>query len=132
MIYLLDVNALLALGFQQHEFHRRVALWVRAESPALLATCSITELGFVRVLAQTPEYGLAVGQARALLLRLKETDTVRFTFINDTQDVSQLPSWVKTARQVTDGHLADLAKAGGALLATLDRKIPGSFFIPER
>ena len=33
MMYLLDVNALVALGFQQHEFHRLVALWVRAEQP---------------------------------------------------------------------------------------------------
>ncbi len=28
MTYLLDVNALLALGFLQHEFHVRVASWV--------------------------------------------------------------------------------------------------------
>ena len=29
MRYLLDVNALVALGFLQHEFHERVAGWVR-------------------------------------------------------------------------------------------------------
>jgi len=28
MIYLLDVNALVALGFIHHEFHNRVAAWV--------------------------------------------------------------------------------------------------------
>lgn len=131
MMYLLDVNGLLALGFQNHEFHRRVALWVRTEQPAHLATCSITELGFVRVLAQTPGYDLAIGQARTLLLRLKESVSPQFTFINDSHDVSHLPSWVKTARQITDGHLAQLAKASGAVLATLDRKIPGAFLIPE-
>lgn len=129
MTYLLDVNALVALGFQQHEFHRRVALWVRAEQPAHLATCSITELGFVRVLAQAPGYGLAIGQARALLLRLKESAYLQFTFIHDSHDVSRLPSWVKTAKQLTDGHLVQLAKANGAELATLDRKIPGAFLI---
>jgi uncharacterized protein len=130
MMYLLDVNVLLALGFQNHEFHPQVALWVRSEQPAHLATCSITELGFIRVLAQTPGYDLAIGQARTLLLRLKESVSARFTFIND-HDVSHLPSWVKTARQITDGHLAQLAKANGAVLATLDRKIPGAFLIPE-
>lgn len=131
MMYLLDVNALVALGFQQHEFHGRVALWVRKERPLHLATCSITELGFVRVLAQAPGYGLTMGQARALLLRLKESAALQFTFISDSHDVSHLPAWVKTARQITDGHLAQLAKANGAVLATLDRKIPGSFLVPE-
>jgi predicted nucleic acid-binding protein len=131
MMYLLDVNALVAFGFQQHEFHRRVVLWVQREQPARLATCSITELGFVRILTQTAGYGLAVGQARTLLLHLKESSPLQFTFINDSHDVSQLPFWVKTAGQITDGHLAQLAKSNGGLLATLDRKIPGAFLIPE-
>jgi predicted nucleic acid-binding protein len=53
--YLLDVNVLVALGFLQHEFHERVANWVHtlaSRGIPELATCSITELGFVRVLAQ--------------------------------------------------------------------------------
>lgn len=31
MRYLLDVNALVVLGFVNHEFHDRVASWVRAQ-----------------------------------------------------------------------------------------------------
>jgi predicted nucleic acid-binding protein len=46
MIYLLDVNALVALGFINHEFHPRVARWLRSNRAAQLASCSITELGF--------------------------------------------------------------------------------------
>jgi predicted nucleic acid-binding protein len=131
MIYLLDVNALLALGLLKHEFHNRVAVWVRKQQPIDLATCSITELGFVRILSQTPEYGLTTGDACALLDRLKKDSSMQFRFIADTHDISCLPSWVKTAKQLTDGHLAQLAKSNGALLATLDRKIPGAFLIPE-
>jgi uncharacterized protein len=131
MMYLLDVNALVALGFLQHEFHGRVALWVRRKQPLHLATCSITELGFVRVLSQVPVYGFTIGQARTLLLRLKESAAPAFTLFPDSHGVSHLPAWVKTARQITDGHLAQLAKANGAVLATLDRKIPGAFLIPE-
>jgi predicted nucleic acid-binding protein len=55
MKYLLDVNALVALGFLQHEFHGRVARWVHGLTTRgipELATCSITELGFIRVLVQ--------------------------------------------------------------------------------
>ncbi|MGA9542767.1 MAG: hypothetical protein WBQ85_04320 [Candidatus Sulfotelmatobacter sp.] len=72
MIYLLDVNALVALGFVNHEFHDRVVSWIRAQNSPTLATCSITELGFVRVLVQAPSYGFTIPQARALLMRLKE------------------------------------------------------------
>ena len=85
MKYLLDVNALVALGFLQHEFHERIARWVRSltskRAPELL-TCSITELGFVRVLAQASQYGISVAQARTLLLRLKATVYFSVIFIN--------------------------------------------------
>jgi predicted nucleic acid-binding protein len=133
MRYLLDVNALVALGFLHHEFHERVASWVYGlASKALpqLATCSITELGFVRVLAQAPQYGATISQARDLLLRLKTADTLQCTFIADAHDVTHLPAWVKTPKQIADGHLAQLARANGAVLATLDRGIPGSFLVP--
>jgi predicted nucleic acid-binding protein len=79
MIYLLDVNALVALGFINHEFHARVASWVRSSNSPQLAGCSITELGFLRVLAQAPAYGFTVAQARTLLLRLKEGRTSRLS-----------------------------------------------------
>lgn len=132
MIYLLDVNALVALGFAHHEFHDRVAKWVRAQRTASLATCSITELGFVRVLAQFPASGLNIDQARKLLLRIKEAADPKVSFILDDHDVSQLPSWVKTPKQTTDGHLAKLASSNGAILATLDTRIPDVHLIPNR
>lgn len=134
MTYLLDVNALVALGFLQHEFHERVAAWVQAlisEGDATLATCSITELGFVRVLAQVSPYGLAVSQARGLLLQLKRATALKFAFIPDDQEISRLPGWVNTARQLTDGHLAGLSSSKGVMLATLDKRIHGAFLIPE-
>jgi uncharacterized protein len=131
MIYLLDGNALVALGFINHEFHDRVASWVQSHSSPNLASCSITELGFVRVLAQAPAYGFTVAQARTLLLRLKQARTSRLTFIPDEHDVSHLPGWVRAPKQITDGHLGKLASANGAVLATLDENIPGSYLIPR-
>jgi predicted nucleic acid-binding protein len=103
MKYLLDVNAFVALGFLQHEFHQQVARWVRALAskgvPELL-TCSITELGFVRVLAQAPQYGFTVSHARSLLLRLKSENILKFALIPDDHDVSHLPARVKSAKQL--------------------------------
>ena len=134
MRYLLDVNSLLALVVLEHEFHARVAGWVkrlRADGVPEFATCSITELGFVRVLGQAPQYGSSVIQARELLLKVKNSDRARWTFISDDRDISHLPKWVRTPKQTTDGHLAGLAGENEAVLATLDRRIPGAFVIPQ-
>lgn len=134
MRYLLDVNTLLALVVLEHEFHGRVANWVRglrASGVPELATCSITELGFVRVLGQAQQYGASVAQARELLLKVKNSDRMRWIFIPDDRDISHLPGWVRTPKQTTDGHLAELARANEATLATLDRRIPGGFVIPQ-
>jgi uncharacterized protein len=130
MKYLLDVNALVALGFIHHEFHDRVAAWIKAQQFPGLATCSITELGFVRVLSQAPAYGFTMVQARTALLRLKRTKVLTFTFITDAHDISHLPIWVKSPKQTTGGHLVELARVSGAILATLDEKVPGSYRIP--
>lgn len=133
MRYLLDVNALVALGLLELEFHDRVALWVmspRSREESAITTCAITELGFVRVLSQVAQYGLTVGQSKGLLVKLKAQGAVPFEFIADDHDVSQLPGWVKTGRQTTDGHLTQLARAHDAVLAALDERMPGAFVIP--
>jgi hypothetical protein len=108
-----------------------MAAWMQAEKFPPLATCSITELGFVRVLAQAPGYSFSVAVARTLLLRLKKTDKLSHTFLADDHDISHLPSWVKTAKHTTDGHLAELARGHGVTLATLDERIPGAYLIPR-
>jgi len=135
MRYLLDVNALIALGAVEHEYHARVAAWVsrlRVTGAVELITCSITELGFVRILAQTPAYRFTITTARALLLRMKTEDPALFIFVVDAHDISRIPSWVNTAKRLTDGHLVQLAKSNGAMLATLDIGIPGAFLIPGK
>lgn len=134
MRYLLDVNTLLALVLLEHEFHVRVARWVeRLGTSGIpeLATCSITELGFVRVLGQAQLYGSSVAQARELLLKVKNSHGMRWIFIPDGHDVSHLPSWVRTPKQTTDGHLVELASDNEAVLATLDRRSPRAFVIPQ-
>jgi len=133
--YLLDINALVALGFLQHEFHGRVTRWVKALTSSGIpefATCSLTELGFVRVLAQTPQYGITVAQGKDLLSRMKARRVVNFTFFADTHGASDLPQWVKWPKQITDGHLLELARAHGGVLATLDERIPRAMLIPNK
>ena len=131
MKYLLDVNALVAFGHSDHQFYVRVANWAaelaKSEIPNF-ATSPITELGFVRVMSQA--YSVNITQAQDLLAGLKESEVYQFDFLTDDHDASRLPAWVTTAKHTTDGHLTELAKANGCVLATLDSKIPGSFLIP--
>jgi predicted nucleic acid-binding protein len=131
MKYLLDVNTLTAFGLTQHQFHQRVVDWIRSQRGSIFMTVSVTEIGFVRVVAGVPMYGLDVSQAKGLLHGMKTNTAQPLTFLPDANDITALPGWVKSPGQVTDGHLAQLAKSNGALLATLDKGIPGAFLIPQ-
>lgn len=133
MRYLLDVNALIALGITRHEFRDRVRNWIAslsADGTPELATCSITEIGFVRIVPQIPDYNVTLEQAKTLLSMLKASQVYDFKFLVDGNAVSQLSHWVKLPKQTTDGHLANLAKANGCTLATLDENISEAFLIP--
>ena len=68
------------------------------------------------------------GPCRPCLERV-QADVLPFTLMSDDRDVSHLPAWVKSPRQTTDGHLAELANANGAIRATLDEKIPATYLI---
>lgn len=133
MTYLLDVNALLALGYQAHTHHPRAGAWLAArkkESGLALATCAITELGFVRVASGSAvAHAINVTTAKLALARLKSNPLVHFVFLNDHLGVDCLPVWVHKSNQTTDGHLAALATAHGAKLATFDSGIPGAEFL---
>jgi len=71
-----------------------------------------------------------VAQAVTLLNSLKTQNKPLLRFVSDAIDTAQLPVWVKTPNQTTDGHLLQLASANGAVLATLDLRIPGAYLIP--
>ncbi len=134
MTYLLDVNALLALGFVYHVHHRRVEAWVRrarenSDDRVVLASCSITEIGFVRVASGGAALASSVGKAKEELLRLRCTKEL--VFLHDRVSVEYLPEWVSKPAQVTDGHLLQLARFHGARLATLDTGIPGAEWIAD-
>ena len=133
MRYLLDVNVLIAHGITRHQMWNRVETWLKSlatSSKPELATCSITELGIVRVVSQIPSYNVTVNQAKLQLESLKASKTYDFKFLVDDLDSSKLPSWVTSGKNTTDGHLLELATTNGCVLATLDEKIPGAFVIP--
>jgi predicted nucleic acid-binding protein len=134
MIYLLDVNTLLALGYAGHTHHARVEQWLHLlqtddVTEIKLATCAITELGFVRIASGKAGMSGDLDTAKAELHQLKALKT--FVFLDDALGVDRLPDWVRKSAQTTDGHLLELAAAHRARLATLDTGIPGAILIPE-
>ena len=135
MIYLLDVNALLAMQYREHVHYARVNAWAtqlqveRMQRRIVFATCPITELGFVRIASGKAGHSPCVDSARADLHTLKSRQ--KMLFIPDNIPARRLPPWVQKWAQTTDGYLLALAKAHGGQLATLDRFIPEALLIPD-
>jgi uncharacterized protein len=132
--YLLDVNVLLAMRYEAHVHHVRVARWlddlrfIHAEV-LHLATSPITELGFVRIASGPAGFAGDINEAQIDLERL----VIRhgLAFIDDRLRAYPLPHWVRKSAQTTDGHLLQVAASHGLILATLDRGIRGAEIIPE-
>lgn len=130
MRYLLDVNALIALGHVVHAHHERAQLWQSKLSAGVdvLGTCAITELGFVRVSVQS---GLQANifTAQSALHHLKTTGPVAYELWPDAIGAARLPAYVRKPAELTDGHLLELARGQRARLVTLDVSIPGALLI---
>jgi toxin-antitoxin system PIN domain toxin len=130
MRYLLDVNVLIALAHTGHVFHAKASNWYLSVAPFARGfhTCSITELGFVRVSVAT---GLQpdILTARHALDALKSSSKIRFELISDDVGAAQFPPFVKKPQDITDGHLFELARKNSMQLVTFDRGIPNALYI---
>jgi uncharacterized protein len=135
MMFLLDVNALLAMRYTDHIHYGRARSWAslqiaeRGRDHVVFATCPITELGFVRVGSGKAGYAASLETARRDLQDLKSAENM--LFIPADLHTRHFPPWVLKSAQTTDGYLLALAKSHGAHLATLDRFIPDALLIPE-
>lgn len=135
MKYLLDVNVLVAWGWADHADHPRAARWIGAMMGApdtWLLTSAIPELGFVRVSLQRSGGRLTPGDATRTLRGLIRTlgNSHRFLPDDRSSSTTAFPDWCRGAKRSTDAHLAALAGAHDAILATLDHGIPDAFLIP--
>ena len=127
MTCLLDVNALMALLWENHEHHPKVRTWFRQVSG--FATCPVSQLGFARVSSHPLlGYGLSPEDAFSVLRQLLADP--RHHFIPD--DLSCVDRVVRTdlmggANQITDRYLVALARQHECCLATLDEPLAKSF-----
>ncbi len=127
MIRLLDVNVLIALAWPNHVHHAAAHAWFASVSGEGWATCSITEVGFVRVSANAAAIPTAVSPIEAGKVLGAMTALPGHTFWPDATRLIQsdaIPlSYVTGHRQVTDAHLIALGDAHGGRVATFDRRM---------
>jgi predicted nucleic acid-binding protein len=117
VIYLLDVNILIAAIWADHEDQPRVEEWLRGKQTA---TCPISELGFLRISSgDTFPFRADPKPCRAALSEF--VGKYRCRFVPD--DFSPRTVAAQSSRQFTDLYLAELAEKHLMKLATLDSRI---------
>jgi uncharacterized protein len=123
---LLDVNALVALGWPNHQFHRRIRERLEQEPYPGWATCGLTQLGFVRISANPSAVGQTVLPRHAAGQLAALTSDVHHRYLADS-----VPPVAKQGMfdplvghgQVTDAYLVGLAAEHDCTLLTFDRRL---------
>ncbi len=115
----MDVNCLVAAIWTSHAHHAKADAWVRDKE---LATCPITELGFLRVSTHPKALNSDMLSARELLKEFLAKHAVASL----PADLPALKSHATKSDAITDSYLAELASSKGLKLATLDQGISHS------
>jgi toxin-antitoxin system PIN domain toxin len=120
MIFLLDANVLIALGWATHTHHHSASRWLSGRQ---FATCVQTQLAFLR-LSTHPKlpYRATMLDARATLRSILAKPDHEF-WAMDLPPLDHRPE-APTHEQLNDAYLVALAKERAARLATFDSGIP--------
>ena len=117
MIYLLDVNMLIAAIWRDHQDQRRVEAWLQGRQ---MATCPISELGFLRISSgDTFPFRADPQPCQNALSEFVRKHRCRFI----PDDFSPRRIAAESSTQFTDLYLAELAERHRMKLATLDARI---------
>lgn len=116
MNYLLDVNALVAALCPSSPHHAVFNAWAAKLKPTDLATCAITELGFIRVTSAA--FGFTISDSRKLLQAFRASGPRYLGSLPSPAD--RLPAWAARHGHTTDAYLCAVAHEHGLQLATFD------------
>jgi len=123
---LLDVNALLALAWPNHQFHTAVLTRLEQQPAPRWATCALTQLGFVR-LSSNPkivEVRKTPVEAVGLLADLiRDEQHVYLEILPALPRIANAFRQILGHQQVTDAYLLGIAEMNNAILLTLDRRL---------
>ncbi len=123
---LLDVNALLALAWPNHQFHRTVLSRLERRPVPEWATCALTQLGFVRLSSNPAVVGVRQTPAQALDVLARLVRDGRHRYVEPLPPLGHVDRYFRRLlghRQVTDAYLLAVAATNDAVLLTLDRRL---------
>jgi len=125
--FLLDVNLLMALLWENHEHHHAARAWIRGV--ATFATCPVSQLGFARV-SSHPMLGYSMSPDEVFGVLRRFLADSRHRFVPD--DLSCTDRVLRTdlmggPNQITDHYLVALARQHHLTLATFDEPLVKAF-----
>jgi uncharacterized protein len=125
--FLLDANALIALGWPKHEHHKQIQDWFKTHAKKGWATTPFTQAAFVRVLSQPAFSNGAIGPREAAVLLTRSTENRYHKFLAVDLQIAEVigicTGSLMGHRQVTDAYLLALAIKTNFKLVTFDSGI---------
>ena len=134
MSFLLDVNVLLAICWEEMESHETARTWFSANGSKGWSTCSLTEAAFVRISMNPKVFPDPANfrEAMAVLSALRTTPGYKFLEQGSPMTESDFPSrTVRGHKQVVDATLLALARRHKAQLVSFDKGIASIASTPE-
>ena len=121
-MYLLDVNVLIALAWDDHEHHARAHAWFGRLAGESFATCNVTQSGFVRLSLNPGVVHCQIGITDVFEMLESFTKHPNQSFCEDGALQTELSAWqsVTSYKQVTDTNLLLIAHRHGRKFVTLD------------
>ena len=123
-MWLLDANALIALGWPAHEHHAKVHRWFKRHAHAGWATTAMTQAAFVRIVSQPAFAGRVIGVPQVAELLLRNTAHAAHCLLPMDFGFEQVMGCCTGGlfgqRQITDAYLLTAAARHGARLVTFD------------
>lgn len=130
-VFLLDVNVLIAAAWPTHLAHAKVQEWLARHAREGWATCPLTEVAFVRILANPAFSPHALMPRDALaLLRANLAHPMHRFWADDLGILQALERYaprITGHQQFTEAYLLGLAMIRKAKLVTLDQGVRALF-----
>lgn len=125
--YLLDVNILLSLVWEEVEDHSKVRQWFLETGQHSFVTCPLTQAGFVRISSSPRVLPKPASMRVALEILTKLTQATGHSFWALDAPLTEATAFCADRLfgpgQLTDAYLLGLAIAKAGTLVTLDRGI---------
>lgn len=124
-VALLDIDILTALLWPTHEHHNVAHRWFGSRADAPWATCSLTQLGFIRIVSNPAFSRDALSPREALALLAENLAHPAHLFWTDSLQVSpavkEMEARLHGYKHLTDAYLLAVAHRRKGVLATFDR-----------